>query len=284
MIISADAGSVTRTGAWMSRYSSDTRTATAVSSHPITTRCGARVSRTACPSRRNSGLDATPTSVTVPADLSARGNRVGRADRHRRLVHHDGSGPQHRRDVTGDTFDDGEVGRAVLGLRGLHADEDELRVARRLLRADDEPQPPARSPSSTSAGRPSSRIGTSPFASARIRDSSTSAHNTWCPRCAKHAAVGIPTCPAPITAISLTAPTRLPHVRGETLGAHDSRSRPLLHVLGQGVAPGSQSGSPASRSARLSSALKAGRARAVGDGGDRLHVVGVEAAAAQRGW
>src|SRR3954463_666003 len=69
LIISADAGSVTRIGACTSRYRSDTRTATAVSSQPITTRAGSRKSRTAVPSRRNSGFDATPTSLVAPAWL-----------------------------------------------------------------------------------------------------------------------------------------------------------------------------------------------------------------------
>ena len=170
LIISADAGSVTRIGAWISRYTADTRTATSVSSQPMTTRCGARVSRTACPSRRNSGFDATPTSVTAPADLSTRADRVGGTDRHRRLVHDDRARPQHRRDLPRDAFDDGEIGGAGVRLRRLHADEHELGAA----------PPPLAAPTTNAAGptrslrgraraRPSSRIGTSPFDSARTR-------------------------------------------------------------------------------------------------------------------
>src|SRR6476619_4436475 len=66
LIISADAGSVTWIGALSERYSWLTRTATAGSSHPMTTRFGWRKSRTEDPSRRNSGFDATPISSVAP--------------------------------------------------------------------------------------------------------------------------------------------------------------------------------------------------------------------------
>src|SRR5664279_87432 len=62
LIISADAGSVTRIGALRFLYRSDTRTATEASVQPITTRFGSRKSRIEEPSRRNSGFDATSTS------------------------------------------------------------------------------------------------------------------------------------------------------------------------------------------------------------------------------
>src|SRR5689334_1037145 len=76
LIISADAASVTTSGAGTSRYRSDTRTATAVSSQPMTMRVGSRKSRTAVPSRRNSGFDATPTSCAAPLSLSQRAIRL----------------------------------------------------------------------------------------------------------------------------------------------------------------------------------------------------------------
>src|SRR3954452_20448921 len=73
LIISAEAGSVTRIGACRLRYRSETRTATDASVQPITTRFGSRKSRTDVPSRRNSGVDATSTSSGgAPASASTR--------------------------------------------------------------------------------------------------------------------------------------------------------------------------------------------------------------------
>src|SRR5688500_17609599 len=62
LMVSADAGSVTMSGAGTPTYSEATRTAADWSSAPITTRSGWRKSSTAAPSRRNSGLDTTQTS------------------------------------------------------------------------------------------------------------------------------------------------------------------------------------------------------------------------------
>ncbi len=59
LIVSAEAGSVTMSGAGTPTYSDATRMAALWSSAPMTTRSGCRKSCTAEPSRRNSGLDTT---------------------------------------------------------------------------------------------------------------------------------------------------------------------------------------------------------------------------------
>ena len=80
--------------------------------------------------------------MTAPADLSARATAsvepTGIVD----LLTTTVPGRSTGSDLPRDTFDDGEVGGAALGLRRLHADEHELGAGRRLLRADDEAQPP----------------------------------------------------------------------------------------------------------------------------------------------
>ena len=62
LIVSAEAGLVTISGAGTPRYSVATRIAAAWSSLPITMRSGWRKSWIADPSRRNSGFDTTLTS------------------------------------------------------------------------------------------------------------------------------------------------------------------------------------------------------------------------------
>ena len=62
LIVSADGGSVTISGASSRSNRDDTRMAEAESSLPMTMRSGCRQSWTAEPSRRNSGFDTTNTS------------------------------------------------------------------------------------------------------------------------------------------------------------------------------------------------------------------------------
>src|SRR6266568_4177283 len=80
LIVSADAGSVTITGAWMPSNSAATRPAVAWSSQPITMRSGWRKSCTADPSRRNSGFDATVTSSRPRACSTTRVEPTGTVD------------------------------------------------------------------------------------------------------------------------------------------------------------------------------------------------------------
>ena len=96
---------------------------------------------------------------------SSRATISGRTDRHRRLVDHDRARPRARARSRGTTASTAERSAApVSRLRRLHAEEHELGVARRgrrrRRRSGSRPEP---RPSATSAGRPSSRIGTSPF-------------------------------------------------------------------------------------------------------------------------
>ena len=167
------------------------------------------------PSRRNSGFDATPTcSIAAPASArirwTSRVEPTGTVD----LLTTTVPAAQHRRDLAGDVLDEREVGRAVVALRRLHAEEHELgdrrgRVAAPTTNAQPAatraPRRPAR------AGRPRGS-GPRPWrarrpARRRCRRTATS----W-PRCARQAAVVSPTYPAPMTATSLMcrSPLRAP--------------------------------------------------------------------------
>src|SRR5438094_9615188 len=80
LMVSADAGSVTITGAWIPSKRAATRPAVAWSSHPMTIRSGCRKSCTAEPSRRNSGLEATLTSSLLSACSTTRVEPTGTVD------------------------------------------------------------------------------------------------------------------------------------------------------------------------------------------------------------
>ena len=80
LMVSAEAGSVTMSGAGTPTYSDATRMAAAWSSLPITTRSGCRKSLTADPSRRNSGLDTTATSERPRACSTRRVEPTGTVD------------------------------------------------------------------------------------------------------------------------------------------------------------------------------------------------------------
>ena len=80
LMVSAEAGSVTWSGAGSPMYRPATRMAALWSSAPITTRSGWRKSCTAEPSRRNSGLDTTATSVRPRACSTTRVEPTGTVD------------------------------------------------------------------------------------------------------------------------------------------------------------------------------------------------------------
>ena len=79
-MVSADAGSVTRTGAPRDSNSVATRAAAAWSSAPMTMRSGCRKSWTAEPSRRNSGLETTRTSSRSSTSSTTRVEPTGTVD------------------------------------------------------------------------------------------------------------------------------------------------------------------------------------------------------------
>src|SRR5437763_9815888 len=80
LIVSADEGSVTISGAWMALYRAATRMADAWSSLPMTIRSGWKQSCTAEPSRRNSGLETTETSLRSSARSTTRVEPTGTVD------------------------------------------------------------------------------------------------------------------------------------------------------------------------------------------------------------
>src|SRR3954471_12178792 len=93
LINSAEGGSVTMSGAATPRYSDATRTAADWSSAPITIRSGWRKSCTAEPSRRNSGLDTTATSLRPSACSTTRVDPTGTVDLLMTIVSGDSNGP-----------------------------------------------------------------------------------------------------------------------------------------------------------------------------------------------
>src|SRR5918995_7280216 len=80
LIVSAEAGSVTITGAATPMYSDDTLIAAAWSVLPTTMRSGWRKSCTAEPSRRNSGFDTTFTSGRSRTRSTTRVEPTGTVD------------------------------------------------------------------------------------------------------------------------------------------------------------------------------------------------------------
>ncbi len=183
LIISADAGSVTSIGALIERYSSLTRTATAGSSQPMTTRLGSRKSRTEVPSRRNSGFEATPTcSIAAPASArmrcTSRVEPTGIVDLLMTTVPACSTGAISR--ATSSTNERSAEPSSAWGV-GTQRNTNSAMLAAffapttKRSRCDDRP-------SCTSAASPSSRIGISPFDSAATRSASMSAHVTRWPR------------------------------------------------------------------------------------------------------
>ena len=140
LMVSAVAASVISSGAWVPEKSSPTRAATDWSSAPTTMRSGWRLSehRGALPQELRIGHHRDVVAAEHPLDDQ------GRAHRHRRLVDDDRSGGEMGADLLGHGFDEREIGRPVVALRGGYAEEDELGPGHRLGRADHEPEPSRR--------------------------------------------------------------------------------------------------------------------------------------------
>src|SRR5918994_5919254 len=170
----------------------------------MTTRLGSRKSRTAVPSRRNSGFDATPmdpagtpasasnrsTSAAVPTgtvDLlmtTDPGRRIGAISRTAASRMERSAAPAWFGGVCTHKKTNSAFRTAVAAPT--------TKVGRRAAR-----------PSATNAGRPSSRTGTSPLLRRATFSRSSSPHTTSWPSGAKQAAVVNPTYPPPTTAIAL---------------------------------------------------------------------------------
>ena len=137
LIVSADAGSVTMTGAATPRYSDDTLIAAAWSVAADDDAVGLQevLHRRALAQELRVRHDLHVGSVEHPLD------DAGRADRHRRLVDDDALVRQVRRDLPGRRLDVGEVGAAVLALRRRHAQERDLAVLDGVGGAEHELEP-----------------------------------------------------------------------------------------------------------------------------------------------
>ena len=122
LIVSAVAASVMSRGAWVPANSSPTRAAAAWSSAPTTMRSGCRLSGTAVPSRRNSGLETTWTSVRPSTRSTTRVDPTGTVDLLTMIV----PGSQVGADLGRHGLDVGQVRRAVVALGGGDAQEHEL--------------------------------------------------------------------------------------------------------------------------------------------------------------
>ena len=135
-MVSAVAASVMSSGAWVPAKSSPTRAAADWSSAPTTMRSGWRLSGTAVPSRRNSGLETTVTSVRPRTRSTTSVEPTGTVDLLTMIVPGPGEGrsprPRPRRRT--------RSADPSVALGSGHAQEDELRPLYRGRGADHEPQ------------------------------------------------------------------------------------------------------------------------------------------------
>ena len=173
LIVSAEAGSVTMSGAAMPRYSDG---------HPHRRRLVVGADDDAVGVQEVVDGGALPEELRVRHDVHVGTaehplDDPGRAHRHRRLVDDDGVGRERRADLGGGRLDVGEVGRAVGALRRRHAQVDELGSAAARVAGLKRRRPPD-SPSRSRLSRPCSRIGHSPAWSRSMRSASTSVQTT----------------------------------------------------------------------------------------------------------
>ena len=192
LIISADAESVTRIGACRLRYSSDTRTATAASLQPMTTRSGGGSRGPRCLRGGTRGSTPRRRPAGTPASLSSRSTSAveptGTVDLLTTTEPGRSTGAISRSGV----LDEREVGRAVVALGRRHAEEHEL---------GPEPRSPRPRRTEAAGGQPlGDELGEAlledghlALLKPRTFSASMSAQTTSWPRWARHAAVVRPT-------------------------------------------------------------------------------------------
>ena len=196
LIISALAGSVSTVGAPSRAYSAATRSAASGWVEPTTIRSGFRKSRTALPSRRNSGLLTTamsgrssrsavrcavPTGTVDLFTSTAPAGSIGRSS-----------------STTASTADRSAMPPTPIGV-GTHRNTTCTGRDSAASSASAAPAPttklsrPAARPSATSSASPASWMPISPARRLSILRGSRSAHTTRCPSDARHAPVVNPT-------------------------------------------------------------------------------------------
>jgi hypothetical protein len=189
LMISAEAGSVTWSGAASPRYKAASRTAAAWSSAPITTRSGCRKSCTADPSRRNSGIETTWMSLRPITCSMIRVDPTGTVDALTTIVSGARWGPISAATASSDLRSEGPSGpsgpdthRYTNSVSATASADPTLKRSR--------PRP---MPSRSSAPSPTSRMGTSPPERRLIRSASMSVQVTSWPRWAKPTPMVMPT-------------------------------------------------------------------------------------------
>ncbi len=189
LMVSAVAASVTSSGDRVPTNSSPTRAAAAWSSAPTTMRSGWRLSATAVPSRRNSGLDTTWTSWRPSTRSTTRVDPTGTVDLLTMTV------PAARWGAISVATDSTKVRSAEPSSPwgvGTHRKTNSAPVTAAVAPTTKRSLP-ASSPSPTSSSSCSSTIGTRPSWSRAMRAGSASPQVTRWPRRARVAAVGSPT-------------------------------------------------------------------------------------------
>ena len=284
LMVSAVVGSVTISGAPVAANSSPTAAAAALVVGPDHDAVGMEAvgDRRALAEELGVGHDRDVVAADDPLD------EAGRADRHRRLVHHDGPVGQVRGDLLGRRLDVGEVGRAVVALGRGDAEEDELGARDRLGAPGTEAQAARSTPSAHQLleARPR-RWATRPRSSAAKRAGSRSAQHhpvaeVGQDRGRRQADVAGADHRHPAARRAPGASARSSRGRRPGAGVSSTATRRPSASCQSG-----RSGSPPRRSAALSSTELAGRGAGRGGssvgGGDRLDPARVAAGGLEDG-
>ena len=189
LIVSAVAESVISKGAWVPEKRSPTLAAAAWSSAPTTMRSGWRLSATAVPSRRNSGLETTVTSGRPSTRSTTRVDPTGTVDLFTMTEPGERWGPISS--ATASTKERSAEPSSSWGV-GTHRNTNSAPCTAAVAPTTNRRRPAAW-PSRTSSSRWSSTMGTLPCSSMATLAGSTSPQVTRWPRWARVAAVGRPT-------------------------------------------------------------------------------------------
>ncbi len=189
LMVSAVAASVISSGAWVPANRSPTLAAAAWSSAPTTMRSGCRLSGTAVPSRRNSGLDTTVTSWRPRTRSTTRVEPTGTVDLLTMIVPGNRWGPISS--ATASTKERSAEPSSPCGV-GTHRKTNSAPSTASVAPTTNRSRPAAW-PSRTSSSRWSSTMGTRPWSSMATLAGSASPQVTRWPRWARVAAVGSPT-------------------------------------------------------------------------------------------
>ena len=175
LMVSADAGSVTITGAPTPSYNDATFSAAAWSSQPTTTRSGLRKSCTAEPSRKNSGFETTLTSGRPITRSTTLALPTGTVDLLTTTASYGRTGPTSR--AAASMYVRSADPSSPCGV-GTHRNAISQSAAATAAPSTNDSRPSAM-PSATRSCSPSSTIGITPRRRLAILTGSMSAQTTW---------------------------------------------------------------------------------------------------------